>query len=1610
MNRNRVTPTQGRPLFEPLEPRVLLSAGITPDAEQLPATPAMLSALATASVCPDIFEGNDSPEDAFDLGYLTSGPFAITSPTAVDFTDGITWMSLTPPAQQRSGAGGAAIGSRLYVGGGTVGGVGQTTLQSYDISTGSWQVLAPMHEPRTAHGVVTNGTDLFAFGGCSTWDTFHPSLEIYSPQNGTWMYGQPMPQALRYFACALAGDMIYVVGGQRVWDWGPRNSLLRYSISGNSWSYGSNALFSFYQAAAVVYGSKVYVFGGYASNKTQIYDIPSDTWSWGPDLPTGLSFGGAAVLDGKIYFVGGNNNGGLRQVLILNPSTNTWARGADLPVPMEQPIVTAYGGKLYVTDGQVLYEGALMPEPDVGDTLATARDLGTPPTGTPVTVNEQIGNGSYAAKDVDLYKFTLSAAGTVTLDVAAQANGSPLDAYLRLFGQSGTEIRWDDDTDGRDPYISLSLSPGTYYAGVSGYANRYYDPAVAGSGVGGSTGSYELKVSFAANVVPSISLLQPDSDLVLVPGAGLTVQWDDADPDSNASIMLALDPDDTAAPWANDNQTWLARGIAEDPDGPRDQYYWLTTDAPPGTYTIWARIDDGLAVAYARAPGRVTIQPRAEMEVLTAKLDALATAAEQHILLNLHGLSCCFADWVTKVRRTSTNDLLSALKIFKALVDLKDFSVSGVSEGIAEYLTWAKGLFGIVDSGIDIADERLGMDIALLPLVFDKWVTDNKGALLDEQVDAATICDELYDYLLTREIYTHDDVPVTALWLAQHVMDGIAAYKEHLNQACPPDYPFDAVCSYLDRLQQGLYASAEREVMVAYADSDEGHATAGRLQSILLGSPGTCERAMKGLLDRYQETGKTSVALFGGELGAGGVKVALGIGTGLWANVAEFAVFGALEIHNTYVQMTTSEQLQAGFASLSVSAAQEGANIAATCLGAMAYLRSLEWDFGALRIDNTGVEIVRESLTYPSVVGLASDGFAYPTGTITLSNNGASAVSATVKVEFYSAATGGQDPVWIGSVAASLPAGQPTTVTVPSMPLPPASSLGAVSYKVQACVLTGPAISLRFAGPVAREFSFEYVPAHYLPGATSDFQASVGLGGIWALSHYQISPLGREARIEQAYPGSDLDLHLYDSLGRHVGFDNASGSVDLEIPGVRYSGPGVFNEWIEVPQSDEEYTIKVVGFSTEGEEPFLVHVYELPQRDALVVPVPLAIDVGVYTQSSEPFEFVVTARELGGQRDYVGLQASISDLLSDSYSIPASLISVNLPSTKVPAGGGTPITFTVDIPDDAPPGEYRGTVRLDPAGIDVPVTLMLEYGPPVVRTVSLNDATTRGVSGIDPSGRGVRSIEMAFSGRVDLSDSALMIQKVAFPNGVETLGEMVTPLSVTGSGTNRITVALDDSAAVDTWLKVILRSDGVGDRIGRLLDGEMPADGSGRGYLFDPSRDLPTGDGLAGGDAVFYVGSLRGDFSGDLAITAADKDGFAAAWRSGSLDADFRGVGFGPRPPDGRITLADINGFTSVYQAGIALGRHLDPLPLEGGGLASEVTPLPPLTAPSAGTDILTEAAGLLPLSQQTAPPVTGPQDTHLVQGDEEPLDLLRLRRLRPVAAIQSAGAVVLRV
>ena len=294
---------------------------------------------------------------------------------------------------------------------------------------------------------------------------------------------------------------------------------------------------------------------------------------------------------------------------------------------------------------------------------------------------------------------------------------------------------------------------------------------------------------------------------------------------------------------------------------------------------------------------------------------------------------------------------------------------------------------------------------------------------------------------------------------------------------------------------------------------------------------------------------------------------------------------------------------------------------------------------------------------------------------------------------------------------------------------------------------------------------------------------------------------------------------------------------------------------------------------------------------------------------------------------------------------------------------------------------------------------------PVVTGITLNGRAGRGPSAVDPSGIGVRTIAVTFSEAMTFSEAAVTVRRVTFSGNTVVPGDVLTPI-VTGSGTSTMTLSLAGTWVVDTWVQVTLKGDGslVSQAYSISLDGEPNAGGSGRGYLWS-AADLPTGNGAPGGDAIFFVGSLRGDFTGDGAVGTADKAAFMAAWNAGSPDADFRGVGFGVRPPDGQITLGDIDGFTSVYLGAVAAGRHLDPLPTSSSGLGTGEAPAPPV---SGGVDILAEAAGqVLPL-QQAFPPLLQPAASE--QGDDAATDPLCVRSAQALASPGASTEAVLRI
>jgi hypothetical protein len=321
-------------------------------------------------------------------------------------------------------------------------------------------------------------------------------------------------------------------------------------------------------------------------------------------------------------------------------------------------------------------------------------------------------------------------------------------------------------------------------------------------------------------------------------------------------------------------------------------------------------------------------------------------------------------------------------------------------------------------------------------------------------------------------------------------------------------------------------------------------------------------------------------------------------------------------------------------------------------------------------------------------------------------------------------------------------------------------------------------------------------------------------------------------------------------------------------------------------------------------------------------------------------------------------------------------------------------------------GEWEGdeslilTVTVDPAyiidtGVCEIVILDNETPPsssaPAVTGVVYNALAYPGedtwraglpVGGIEPGGVGVHVIDITFSEVVNFSAADVTVQSLSFDGNAEINHVALTP-TVGGSGTTLMRLTLPAGSVTNTWVKVTL-SDDILSAAGVPLDGEACADGAGRGYIY-AAADMPTGNGTPGGDAVFYVGSLLGDFWGpnsrtpdrDGQITRWDITAFTQAYQSGALDADLWGANSRSPVPEGAISRWDITAFTAAYQNAMAAGTHLEPLPTYSGPLAGSA---PQPLADVGGPELIEAGAEVLAAVGLREGAVTGenlPQRTH---------------------------------
>ncbi len=201
----------------------------------------------------------------------------------------------------------AVINDRIYVAGGTGGGMGGNELEVYDPVANTWTTLAPMNVPRnhTAGGAI-NGK-FYVVGGRGSANAA-TALEVYDPQTNTWKTLAPMPTGRSGIGAAVVNGELYVFGGE---------------IPG--------------------------VFSA-----VEVYNPLDNTWQQLPAMPTPRHGLFAAVLDNRIYLPGGATVEGLgatniNEVFLVNTAVTVSAASFTGPQLANRSIVAAFGANLATT-------------------------------------------------------------------------------------------------------------------------------------------------------------------------------------------------------------------------------------------------------------------------------------------------------------------------------------------------------------------------------------------------------------------------------------------------------------------------------------------------------------------------------------------------------------------------------------------------------------------------------------------------------------------------------------------------------------------------------------------------------------------------------------------------------------------------------------------------------------------------------------------------------------------------------------------------------------------------------------------------------------------------------------------------------------------------------------------------------------------------------------------------------------------------------------------------------------------------------------------------------------------------------------------------------------
>jgi N-acetylneuraminic acid mutarotase len=302
-------------------------------------------------------------------GRLSTGPTAHTwlgtVGTPVPLTSG-TWAPGTSLPAALTGAGGAAIGTTVYVVGGKTSAGAVSTVYAYDTVARTWRTRAvlPGSAVESPAVVAYNGRLYAAGGSAKAFSGAVKTLYRYDPPTNKWTRLADMPTAHGSAAAVVSAGGLWVLGGMDGTGASLRTTA-RYDLAAGTWAAGPQLATARDNPGAAALPGGIYVFGGrtrlasgteVAPNlaSTEVFVPGTSAWQPGPAMLTGRRAMAVGVFDNTLVATGGERQASAAvwpQTEALDATTGTWRALTPLRTPRHHAAAAVVGGRLYVIGG-----------------------------------------------------------------------------------------------------------------------------------------------------------------------------------------------------------------------------------------------------------------------------------------------------------------------------------------------------------------------------------------------------------------------------------------------------------------------------------------------------------------------------------------------------------------------------------------------------------------------------------------------------------------------------------------------------------------------------------------------------------------------------------------------------------------------------------------------------------------------------------------------------------------------------------------------------------------------------------------------------------------------------------------------------------------------------------------------------------------------------------------------------------------------------------------------------------------------------------------------------------------------------------------------------------